>query len=64
MAPEYEARTAFITDEGVFCYTKMPFGLKNAGATYQRLMDKVFQEQIGKNLEVSMDDHVIKSKEE
>jgi hypothetical protein len=48
MAPEDEAKTTFITDEGVFCYTKMPFGLKHAGVTYQRLMDKVFHEQIGK----------------
>ncbi|GKC18249.1 reverse transcriptase domain-containing protein [Tanacetum coccineum] len=39
----------------------MPFGLKNAGATYQRLVDKAFQKQIGRNLEVYMDDLVIKS---
>ena len=42
----------------------MPFGLKNAGATYQRLMDAIFNEQIGKNLEVYVDDLVIKSREE
>ncbi|GJT75060.1 reverse transcriptase domain-containing protein [Tanacetum coccineum] len=39
----------------------MPFGLKNAGATYQRLVDKAFQKQIGQNLEVYVDDLVIKS---
>jgi hypothetical protein len=62
MAPEDEDKTAFHTDIGIFCYTKMPFGLKNVGATYQRLMDKVFQDQIGRNVEVYVDDIVIKSR--
>ena len=44
MAPEDQDKTAFITDLGVFCYNVMPFDLKNAGATYQRIMDKVFAE--------------------
>nr|GEU73919.1 reverse transcriptase domain-containing protein [Tanacetum cinerariifolium] len=43
------------------CYTKMPFGLKNAGATYQRLMDKAFEGQVGRNIEVYVDDLVVKS---
>ncbi|KAK9078867.1 hypothetical protein SSX86_002925 [Deinandra increscens subsp. villosa] len=64
MAIEDEAKTAFYTREGIFCYTKMPFGLKNAGATYQRLMDKVFEGQIGRNVEVYVDDLVIKSRAE
>nr|GEV69179.1 reverse transcriptase domain-containing protein [Tanacetum cinerariifolium] len=51
MAKEDEEKTAFITNQGIFCYSKMPFGLKNAGATYQRLVDKAFQKQIGPNLE-------------
>lgn len=42
MAPAEEDKTAFHTDIGIYCYTKMPLGLKNAGATYQKLMDKVF----------------------
>ncbi|GKC11087.1 reverse transcriptase domain-containing protein [Tanacetum coccineum] len=51
MTKKDEEKTAFHTEEGVFCYTKMPFGLKNAGATYQRLVDSAFKEQIGVNLE-------------
>nr|GFB71620.1 reverse transcriptase domain-containing protein [Tanacetum cinerariifolium] len=47
--------------QGVYCYTKMPFALKNAGATYQRLMDKAFENQMGRNIEVYVDDMVIKS---
>ncbi|GJZ62478.1 reverse transcriptase domain-containing protein [Tanacetum coccineum] len=64
MAKEDEEKTAFITSQGIFCYTKMPFGLKNAGATYQRLVDKAFHKQIGRNLEVYVDDLVIKSRTE
>ncbi|GJU67624.1 reverse transcriptase domain-containing protein [Tanacetum coccineum] len=54
MAKEDEEKTAFITSQGIFCYSKMPFGLKNAGSTYQRLVDKAFQRQIGRNLEINM----------
>ncbi|GJZ85632.1 reverse transcriptase domain-containing protein [Tanacetum coccineum] len=61
MAEEDEEETTFITSQGIFCYAKMPFGLKNAGATYQRLVDRAFQKQIGRNLEVYVDDLVIKS---
>ncbi|GJU74210.1 reverse transcriptase domain-containing protein [Tanacetum coccineum] len=64
MAKEDEEKTAFITSQGIFCYTKMPFGLRNAGATYQRLVDKAFHKQIGRNLEVYIDDLVIKSRTE
>ncbi|RDX68785.1 Retrovirus-related Pol polyprotein from transposon 17.6, partial [Mucuna pruriens] len=61
MHPQDEEKTAFITEVGAFCYKVMPFGLKNAGATYQRLMDKIFKEIIGVNIEVYVDDMVVKS---
>ncbi|GKC42070.1 reverse transcriptase domain-containing protein [Tanacetum coccineum] len=61
MAEADEEKTAFHTPQGVYCYTKMPFGLKNAGATYQRLVDKAFDKQVGQNLEAYVDDLVIKS---
>ncbi|XP_022026101.1 uncharacterized protein LOC110926690 [Helianthus annuus] len=64
MKEEDEEKTAFRTDKGIYCYTKMPFGLRNAGATYQRLMDTIFSEDIGKTVEVYMDDLVIMSHEE
>jgi hypothetical protein len=44
---EYEEKTAFTTPYGVFCYQVMPFGLKNAGATYQRMMQNYLGSQIG-----------------
>ncbi|KAL0462415.1 UNVERIFIED_CONTAM: hypothetical protein Slati_0129100 [Sesamum latifolium] len=52
----------FHHSEGTFCYVAMPFGLKNAGATYQRLVDKIFRPQIGRNVEVYVDDMLVKSK--
>nr|GEX46597.1 reverse transcriptase domain-containing protein [Tanacetum cinerariifolium] len=56
-----EEKMAFHTGQGVYCYTKTPFGLKNAGATCQRLVDKAFDSQIGQNIEVYVDDLVVKS---
>nr|GEY54276.1 reverse transcriptase domain-containing protein [Tanacetum cinerariifolium] len=61
LAAADEEKTAFHTGQGVYYYTKMPFGLKNAGATYQRLMDKAFESQMGRNIEVYVDDLVVKS---
>uniref|UniRef100_A0A804HNC6 Uncharacterized protein n=1 Tax=Musa acuminata subsp. malaccensis TaxID=214687 RepID=A0A804HNC6_MUSAM len=52
MAPADQENTAFITDRGIYCYKVMPFGLKNAGATYQRMVDKLFRRQIGRNMEI------------
>ncbi|KAK8928988.1 hypothetical protein KSP39_PZI017133 [Platanthera zijinensis] len=53
---------SFITSDGCYSYKMMPFGLKNADATYQRMMDQVFKEQKGRNLEVYVDDLLVKSK--
>ena len=64
MAEEDQKKTTFITSQGLYCYKVMPFGLKNAGATYQRLVNKMFSKQIGRNMEVYMDDMLVKSKEE
>ena len=64
MAEEDQEKTAFITGQGLYCYKVMPFGLKNVGATYQRLVNKMFNKQIGRNMEVYVDDMLIKSKEE
>ncbi|GKA41392.1 reverse transcriptase domain-containing protein [Tanacetum coccineum] len=47
MAEKDEEKIAFITSQGIFCYTKMSFGLKNSEATYQRLVNRAFQKQIG-----------------
>ncbi|XXG90595.1 hypothetical protein AAC387_Pa12g2323 [Persea americana] len=55
-------KTTFITPRGTYCYKVMPFGLKNARATYQRLVTKMFQAQLGKTVEVYIDDMVVKSK--
>jgi hypothetical protein len=59
-----QEKTSFITSKGLFCYKMMPFGLKNAGATYQRLMNRMFHDQIGKNVEVYIDDMLVNSKQE
>ena len=64
MAEEDQEKTSFITSQGLYCYKVMPFGLKNAGATYQRLVNKMFSKKIGRNMEVYMDDMLVKSKEE
>jgi len=50
MHPRDESKTAFMTETCNYCYKVMPFGLKNAGATYQRLMDKVHAPMLGRNM--------------
>ena len=61
-SPEVE-KTTSITPQGLYCYNMMPFGLKNVGATYQRLMMKIFWPLIGRTMEVYIDNMLIKSKE-
>ena len=61
MHPADKEKTAFMTLRENYCYKTMPFGLKIVGATYQRLMDKVFHRQIGKTLEVYVDDMIVKA---
>ena len=56
-----QEKTSFITSQGLFCYKVMPFSLKNAGATYQRLVNHMFRPQIGPNVEVYVDDMLVKS---
>ena len=64
MDEEDQEKTAFTTSQGLYCYKVMPFGLKNAGATYQRLVNKMFNKQIGRNMKVYVDDMLVKSKVE
>ena len=61
MDPGDQEKTSFVTAQGTYCYRVMPFGLKNAGATYQRLVNRMFQKQIGAIMEVYIDDMLVKS---
>ncbi|KAM2045511.1 hypothetical protein ACFX1T_009692 [Malus domestica] len=62
MSPSNQEHTSFTIDNGLYCYKVMPFCLKNAGATYQKLVNSMFAEQIGKSMEVYVDDMLVKSK--
>ena len=62
MYPGDEKHTSFRTPLGVFCYTVMPFGLKNAGATYQRAMNTIFRDHLWKMVECYVDDIAVKSR--
>ena len=61
MKEEDQEKTYFVTSQRFFCYKVMPFGLKNAGATYQRLMNKMFTHQLRRNVQVYVDDMLVKS---
>ena len=60
MDPNDQEKTSFITGQGNYCYPVMPFGLKNAGATYQRLVNRMFQKKIGASMEEYIDDMLVK----
>ena len=62
MAPEDDDKIAFYTPISVYCYTVMPFGLKNAGATYQRAMQFIFADMIHEEMEDYVDDIIVKSR--
>ena len=61
MDPGDQEKTSFVTAQGTYCYRVMPFGLKKAGATYQRLVNRMFQNQISIIMEVYIDDMLVKS---
>ena len=60
MHEDDQEKTSFVTSQGLFCYRVMPFGLKKAGATYQRLMNRMFALQIRRNIQVYVDDMLVK----
>ena len=64
LCPKDQEKTAFITDRGLHCYKMMPFGLKNAEAPYQRLVNKLFESLNGQTMEVYVDYMIVKSKTE
>ena len=55
---------AFITSQGLYCYKVIPSRLKNVGATYQRLVNRMFSKQIERNIEVYVNNMLVKRKEE
>ena len=61
MDPNDQEKTSFMIGQGTYCYQVMPFGLKNVGATYQRLVNRMFQKHIRASMEVYIDDMLIKS---
>jgi len=64
MAKEDQEKTTFFTSQGLCCYKVITFGLKNVGATYQRLVNKLFSKQIGTNMEVYVNNMLVKNKKE
>ena len=61
MDPNDQEKTSFMIGQGIYCYQVMPFELKNAVATYQRLVNRMFQKHIGASMEVYIDDMLVKS---
>ena len=62
LALDDQEKTAFVTPIGNYHYKVMPLGLKNAGSTYQRMMTKMFESQLGKNIEIYITDMMVKSR--
>ena len=62
LALDDQEKTACVTSIGNYHYKVMPFGLKNAGSTYQRMMTRMFEPLLGKNIEIYIDDMMVKSK--
>ena len=62
LALDDQEKTIFVTPVGNYHFKVMPFGWKNVGSTYQRMMTRMFESQLGKNIEVYIDDMVVKSK--
>ena len=62
LALNNQEKTAFVIPIGNYHYKVMPFWLKNVGSTYQKMMTRLFEPQLGKNIEVYIDDMVVKSK--
>ena len=63
MTPKDEENTAFIVERCLYYYKMMPYGLKNTSVMYQRLVNKVFKQQIGRNMKVYIDNILVKSTE-
>ena len=62
LATDNQEKTAFVTPIGTYHYKVIPFGLKNAGFTYQRMMTKMFEPQLGRSIKVYINDMVVKNK--
>ena len=63
IAPQDMTKTTFTTEWEIYCYTVMPFGLKNAGATYQRMAIALLHDMMHNKVEVYVDDMIVKSKD-
>ena len=64
MDEDDQEKTSFVIIQGLYCHKVMPFGLKNARATYQRLVNHMFSHQIGRNVEVYINDMLVKRRDE
>ena len=63
MAPKDMEKTSFIIEWGTYCYRVMSLGLKNVGATYQRVVTTIFHDMMHRDVEVYVDDMIVKSRD-